>query len=103
MPPCAAYYLVNYLFETGPTVVNGMGESPISQGDIASFQSNTGIELSAWEARTLRRLSLVYISASFKAKEPEAPAPWQKASYAALPKLQKATSQRDAIRALAKI
>ena len=103
MPPCEAYYLIAYLFEIGPSMVNGMGESPISQGEIESFQFNTGIELTAWEARNLRRLSMEYISASYKAKKPDCPSPWDKASYASLPKLQKATSARDAIRALANL
>lgn len=101
MPPCEAYHLVAYLFEIGPTVVNGMGEAPITQSDVAHFQSNTGIALDAWQARTLRRLSLVYLSASYKAKKQDCLAPWQEADYAVSPSQHKANKMRASIRALA--
>lgn len=103
MPDCEAYYLIAYLFEIGPTVINGMGESPVTQAEISHFQSNTGIELNTWEARNLRRLSMVYLSASYQAKAMDAPAPWQRADYATLPSQRKSQTSRDAIRALASL
>lgn len=103
MPDCEAYYLVSYLFEIGPTVMNGMGEAPITQSDIADFQTNTGIDLNAWDARSLRRLSMVYLSASYKAKKPDAPAPWQEASYVLSIPNSKAESSRNRVRALANL
>lgn len=101
MPPCDAYYLIPYFFEIGPTVAAGMGEGAIGHLEVQAWQGNTGIDLNAWEARSLRRLSLVYLSESYKAKKPDCPAPWQEADYIALSPTRKSQTTRDAIRALA--
>lgn len=101
MPSCDAQYVINYLFEIGPTAHSGMGESPISQSDIWHWQANTGIELSAWEARILRSLSLHYMSESYKAKTPNYPAPWQDADYVKSTPSRKAETLRNSLRALA--
>lgn len=101
MPPCDAYYLILYLFELGPTVAAGMSEGAIGHSEVHAWQANTGIELNAWETRCLRRLSMVYLSESFKAKKPDCPAPWAQASYIVSSPSRKSQSSRDAIRALA--
>lgn len=72
---CAAH-LVGYLFEAGPVGYGPMGAVPLQWQDITHWQRNTGIELNAWEARTLRRLSEDYIAASQAAESPTSPAPW---------------------------
>ena len=97
MPPCDALYLVGYLFEIGPTLPAGMGEGPLTHGEIASWQSNTGVRLESWEARLLRRLSLDYLNESYKARARDCPAPW---GDAPVPNL-KAERTRNALRALA--
>lgn len=81
MPPCEAPYLVGYLFEIGPTMAAGMGASPLTHGEIESWQRNTGISLNTWEVRTLKRLSLDYLGESQRAIERGRPAPWADAPY----------------------
>lgn len=77
LPPAGdAAHLVGHLFEVGPLAWAGMGEVPISHGDIAAWQANTGIELQAWEARALRRLSAAYVDQLGKSREPACNAPW---------------------------
>lgn len=60
-PECDALHLVDYLWEIGPTMSMGMGAAPLTQSEIAAWQANTGIDLSAWEARTIRRLSSEFL------------------------------------------
>ena len=75
-PPPAAAHLVDYLLEAGPVGYSGMGAVPLGWVDIAAWQANTGVQLTAWEARTLRHLSTEWASASSEAEAPDAPAPW---------------------------
>jgi hypothetical protein len=81
MPPCDAPYLVEYLFEIGPTMAAGMGNGPLTHGEIASWQNNTGIDLNAWETRTLKRLSLDYLGESQRATARDAMPPWDECPY----------------------
>lgn len=81
MPPCDAIHIVGYLFETGPTVAAGMGESVLSHSEIRAWQSNTGVNLQAWEARYMRKLSAEYLCESHAAKKRDCPAPWLDAPY----------------------
>lgn len=48
---------------------------PITQGEIRSWQENTGIRLTPWEARTLRHLSREYLSELIAGEEPNRPMP----------------------------
>ena len=100
MPPCSALHLAGYLFEIGPTVAAGMGDGPITHGDIAAWMRNTGIRLSPWQARTLRRLSLDYLAESNKATERGHPAPWQ-SEDTAIDKVVATNVSKNAIRNLA--
>lgn len=97
MPPCDTPWLVDTLFEIGPTVPAGMGEAPIAHTDLAAWQANTGIELQPWQARLLRLLSQQYLNESHKARARDCPPPW---GDAAVPNL-KAERTRNALRALA--
>lgn len=76
MPGLPAPHLVGYLFEVGPTLSSGMGPAPLSFSELSAWQSQVGIELQPWEVRLLRRLSLDYLLALQKAKDPACPAPW---------------------------
>jgi hypothetical protein len=63
LPPCDAIYLIKYLFdEIGQTMPSGMGPVPLTNTEIAAWQSNKGITLNSWEAKTMRQLSLEYVS-----------------------------------------
>lgn len=74
LPPMgAAGHLAGYLFEVGPVGYGAMGPVPLSHSELAAWQANTGIELNAWEARALRRLSMDYLAASNAATAPDCP------------------------------
>jgi hypothetical protein len=77
MPPVSAPYLIDYLFELGPT----MGENTLTHAELESWQRNTGIELSSWESRTLKALSNAYLIESYRAVKEDAEAPWSDAPY----------------------
>jgi len=75
LPPITAGgYLLELLFEIGPAQPLAMS-SPvaISELEIAAWQNNRGISLSAWEAGTIRRLSQDYASALAKAGQASCP------------------------------
>lgn len=63
-------------FEVGPVLSSGMGPMLLTHLELESFQRNTGVELSAWEVRVLRRMSGEWISESHKAEAPDCPAPY---------------------------
>jgi len=76
-PDVGALHLVSYLFEIGPTMPGGMGDAPLTHGEIRAWQDNTGIDLHAWEARYLRRLSIDYMVQSQKSVKADCPSPYQ--------------------------
>lgn len=53
-----------------------MGRTPLPHSEIAAWQANTGIELSAWEASTLRNLSQEFVVAAQAAEDPDCKPPW---------------------------
>ena len=80
MPPLeAGGYLLGYLFEVGPVMAGGGGVGPLTYQELGAWQAATGIELRAWEARFLRRLSGEYLAESRRAEQPDCPPPWQAA------------------------
>lgn len=79
-PVCG--YLVGYLFDVGPSMPGAMGNVPLSHSEIRDWQDNTGIELSAWEARTLRRLSNDYLASAQAAESPDCRPPYTASSDA---------------------
>lgn len=97
MPPCNALYLVGYLFEIGPT----MGEAPLTHGEIESWMCNTGIRLSTWETRTLKRLSIEYLGESRLATDAARSLPWCDAPYAKPDPVRIADSLKASMRELA--
>jgi hypothetical protein len=65
------------MLEIGPTKVAGMGGVVgIDELDIAAWQFNSGISLTAWEAQTIRSLSQVYAAASMNGREASALPPY---------------------------
>jgi hypothetical protein len=69
-------YLVEYLFEFGPTVPAGMGSAPLPPSEIEAAQRVLGIQLQPWEARLLLRLSREYLQESHRATEQHCAPPW---------------------------
>lgn len=69
-PPLDCFaYLPDYLFEVGPGQSGGMGPAVLSHTELAAWQANTGIVLDAWEVRTLRTLSSVYLHSASEAED----------------------------------
>jgi hypothetical protein len=72
MPPLdEAEYLVEHLWEVGPTMAAGAGAGPVTFQEMTAWQEMTGVDLEPWEARILRQLSLDYLSESHKAESPD--------------------------------
>ncbi len=59
-----------------------MGEGPIGWADMAAWQSLTGIELDAWEARTIRRLSQAFVAQRHESEKPGCPSPCEEPAEA---------------------
>lgn len=89
-----AGYLIGYLYEIGPALDGG----PLTHQELGCWQANTGIELTAWQARTLRRLSQEYVAESHKAEKRDAQPPWQARGGKPAP-----TAAQLALRALAQL
>ena len=77
MPDCSAPYLIEYLLELGVS----MGEHSLTHGELESWMNNTGIRLSAFEVRALKRLSQAYLSTGHAATKEDYPTPWDEAPY----------------------
>ena len=78
LPPLThGAYLVEILFEIGPVKSGGMGGAvSLDEQDIYAWQVNQGIELTGWEARTIRTLSREYAFMLSEASEPTCPPPY---------------------------
>jgi len=62
-PPLGEFgYLINWLFEVGPIINGGMGQSPLSFQEIKAWNDLMGINLTGNEAIILHKLSSVYLS-----------------------------------------
>ena len=51
-------------------------DGPVTHSEISAWQENTGIELDAWSARMLRRLSSEYVREHVEATDPGRPSPY---------------------------
>lgn len=70
-----AFHVINYLFEVGPVMSNGMGTTSISSTELSSWQQNIGIRLRPWECRFISRLSKEYLSMTHEAEKIDCPSP----------------------------
>jgi hypothetical protein len=77
MPASPAPHIVDRLIEIGLTEAAGMGARPVSWREINEWQRATGFNLSAWEARLIRRLSSEYLAESRRAESENCPPPWR--------------------------
>jgi hypothetical protein len=63
MPSLYGYdYLVQWLSSVGPVVAHSDGMSALTYQEMDCWQRNTGIELTPWEAETLRMMSCEYLA-----------------------------------------
>jgi hypothetical protein len=79
MPPNPAPHIINRLVEIGLTEAAGMGAAPLSWREIDAWCSRTRIDLSPWEARLIRKLSVEYLAESRRAESENCPPPWRAA------------------------
>lgn len=70
-------YLVQYLFEAGPVGNNGFGPEPLTWQEIEAWSKLTQVDLDAWEALTLRKLSSDYSAQLIQSSDPKCRAPDQ--------------------------
>lgn len=77
MPPNPLPHFVAWFVEIGISESKGMGASPLSWREINEWQRATGVELSPWEAKLIRRLSTEYLAEGRKAESENHPAPWR--------------------------
>ena len=70
-------YLVQYLFEAGPVGNNGFGPEPLTWQEIEAWSRLTQVDLDAWEALTLRKLSSDYSAQLTQSSDPKCRAPDQ--------------------------
>lgn len=62
-------YMIGYWLELGRAKATGMGQSAFEPGDLIHWQNGTGIDLNAWEFRTLRKMSESFASFLPEAKQ----------------------------------
>ncbi len=67
--------VIDYFFECGPALFGSSGPLPLSHCEIAAWKENTGRELSPWEAKLLRQMSIEFVDWSAKAKDPSCLSP----------------------------
>jgi hypothetical protein len=77
MPSNPAPHIIARLIEIGITEAKGMGPAPLSWGEIAAWQFDTGVPLAPWESRLLRQLSVAYIAEGRRAEAENCPPPWR--------------------------
>lgn len=75
-PPNPAPHVIDWFREIGPTTAGPMGEAAITWEEMVAWERVTGIELSAWEARTIRRLSQAFIAQRHDAERPDCTPPY---------------------------
>lgn len=101
-PLYCAQYLIDYLFEVGPIISNGMGTTRITNTELAHWQYNVSLKLQPWESRFIVKLSGDYLAESHRADEHGCPAPWQ-SGIDHVDKAVSVTNMKNSIRALANL
>ena len=71
-----APHVTDWLLDIGPAAAGPMGDVPLPWTEITEWQRNVGIELDAWEARTIRALSRAFVSQRHAAERPNCPPPY---------------------------
>jgi len=71
-------FIVNYLFDAGPTSAAGQHGAALTWADLQAWQAGAGINLPPWQLRLLRRLSVEYLSESMTADAWDAPPSWER-------------------------
>lgn len=75
VPESPLPYLTDLLFEIGPTMPGGFGPAPLSEVEIQAWQYNRRTKLTAWDTKTVRELSRVFVAEMVRAEAQDAAAP----------------------------
>jgi hypothetical protein len=67
-------YLLDLLFSIGPAIAG----YPLTFAELQAWQQSNSIKLDGFEANTIRRLSVAYVSEYNAASDPKRPAPFVK-------------------------
>jgi hypothetical protein len=70
LPFNPAPYLTDWLLEIGPSIPAGDRAAAIGFSEMAAWSRLMGVDLSPWEARTLRRLSRAFVNQQSDASNP---------------------------------
>lgn len=101
MPDASLSYLVDLLFEVGPTESRGMGPGPLSFQELNAWQQAMRRRLQPWEVGFIRRLSMVYAAQSVEAEDPDCAPPWVPEERISEPEARAVTSSlRAALRGM---
>lgn len=76
LPDCSLQYLVDFLFEVGPTGAGGFGPAPLTYQEILAWCVCMRRMLQPWEIGMIRRLSIEWCAQSERATEADCPAPF---------------------------
>lgn len=71
----AGEYLLETLFEAGPTRVSGEGEMPLDWASLWAYAQATGALAEPWEFRAVMAMSRAYLSAKHEGKNALCKAP----------------------------
>jgi hypothetical protein len=74
-PFVTADYLLRIILSIWPSMQGGMGAIPITWQEIQAYVDLTGISLNAWEAKTIKDCSLVFVSQSQLSAKTDCPSP----------------------------
>ncbi|HEX7856089.1 MAG TPA: hypothetical protein VF503_20605 [Sphingobium sp.] len=77
MPPNPAQHIIDRLIEMGISEAAGMGVVALSWREINAWCDGTRIDLSPWERRLIRKLSVEYVAESRRAEDETCPSPWR--------------------------
>lgn len=77
MPPNPMPGIIARFIEIGITGAGGMGPRPLTWLEIDAWSHGTAVELSPWEFRLIRHLSIAYLGELGKAESENHPAPWR--------------------------
>lgn len=72
----AGFYIIDYWQEAGKACYGGMGESPLTSLELEAWANGNGIELTPYEFKTIRALSVDYLSSKRQGEKAICPSPY---------------------------
>lgn len=69
--------VVGHFHESGRASYTGMGITPLTWLEMASWASTTNLSLPTWEVLVIREMSLAYVAEYNQASDPLQPAPYK--------------------------